>query len=25
VIPYSDHETVAALLEGGRERSVLHG
>jgi UDP-N-acetylmuramoyl-L-alanyl-D-glutamate--2,6-diaminopimelate ligase len=25
VIPYSDHETVAALLAGGRERSVLHG
>ncbi len=25
VIPYSDHETVAALLEGGRERLTIHG
>ena len=25
VIPYSDHETVATLLEGGQERLVLHG
>jgi UDP-N-acetylmuramoyl-L-alanyl-D-glutamate--2,6-diaminopimelate ligase len=25
VIPYSDHETVAALLAGGPEKAVLHG
>ena len=25
VIPYSDHETVAALIESGREKAVLHG